>query len=154
CLAKDPDRRWQSAHDVRLLIESAPESEAPRSDPPVSRARRVAPWVLAGAASVAAVAALLARRPSEPASSSTVRFSLPPPSGRTFGSYLEAVPVAVSPDGTQIVLVVREPDGDSRLWLRPLSSAQAHPIEGTQGGSGPFWSPDGRSLGFFVAGQL
>jgi Tol biopolymer transport system component len=45
-------------------------------------------------------------------------------------------------------------DGVSRLWLRPLDGTEAQPLSETGGGTFPFWSPDGKSLGFFAAGKL
>jgi Tol biopolymer transport system component len=60
---------------------------------------------------------------------------------------------ALSPDGRQIVFAASE-DGQQRLWLRPLDKTTAQPLAGTEGASVPFWSPDGRSLGFFASGQL
>ena len=40
------------------------------------------------------------------------------------------------------------------LYLRPLSSLTAQPLEGTEDSSYPFWSPDGREIGFFAKGKL
>jgi Tol biopolymer transport system component len=40
------------------------------------------------------------------------------------------------------------------LWVRPLDSASATPLSGTEGAASPFWSPDSRSIGFFAQGKL
>jgi len=56
---------------------------------------------------------------------------------------------AISPDGRRLVLVASG-DGPPRLWLRELDAAAAQPLPGTEGASLPFWSPDSRSIGFFV----
>jgi Tol biopolymer transport system component len=61
---------------------------------------------------------------------------------------------ALSPDGRQLVFRATDEDGQSRLWLRALATTSAQPLPGTEGAGGPFWSPDGRSLGFFAAGAL
>ena len=45
-------------------------------------------------------------------------------------------------------------EGRNRLWVRPLNSATARPLPGTEDARIPFWSPDGRSLGFFATGRL
>lgn len=63
------------------------------------------------------------------------------------------VSFALSPDGRQIVFVASG-DGASRLWLRSLSSTTAQPLAGTEGAVYPFWSPDGRSIGFFAGAKL
>ena len=60
---------------------------------------------------------------------------------------------AVSPDGLSIVFEGATPDG-SALWIRQLQTGQARVLEGTQGGSHPFWSPDARAVGFFADGRL
>ncbi len=45
-------------------------------------------------------------------------------------------------------------DDGSRLWLRSLATTTSTPLAGTLGARLPFWSPDGRSIGFFSSGQL
>jgi eukaryotic-like serine/threonine-protein kinase len=60
---------------------------------------------------------------------------------------------AVSPDGRQIAFVARG-DGASRLWVRSLASTAPQPLPGTEGATGPFWSPDSRSIGFFASRTL
>ncbi len=44
--------------------------------------------------------------------------------------------------------------GQQSLWLRPLESVSARQLPGTEGGNFPTWSPDSRSLVFFVEGKL
>jgi hypothetical protein len=60
---------------------------------------------------------------------------------------------ALAPDGRQIVFVASG-DGASRLWLRSLATTTAQPLAGTEGATYPFWSPDGRSIGFFAGAEL
>lgn len=60
---------------------------------------------------------------------------------------------ALSRDGKQIVFVASA-DGASRLWLRSLATTTAQPLTGTGGARFPFWSPDGRAVGFFAGGAL
>jgi DNA-binding winged helix-turn-helix (wHTH) protein/Tol biopolymer transport system component len=62
--------------------------------------------------------------------------------------------IAISPDGTQIAFSAVGQDGRARLWLRRLDSLTPEPIAGTEGGAFPFWSPDGRNLGFFTTYEL
>src|SRR5207245_10884473 len=45
-------------------------------------------------------------------------------------------------------------DGKRMLFLRPMNSAEAKPLPGTEGGKFPFWSSDGKSIGFFADQQL
>ena len=72
------------------------------------------------------------------------RFSFAPP------FKADAVDVAVSPDGRRIAFA--DADGGSALWLRSVDSFTAEKLPGTDGAVRPFWSPDGRSLGFFSNG--
>jgi Tol biopolymer transport system component len=61
---------------------------------------------------------------------------------------------ALSPDGRRIVFSVREPNGETKLWMRPLDSRVAQPLAGTEGATLPFWSANGRSIAFFTDGKL
>jgi len=57
---------------------------------------------------------------------------------------------AVSPDGSFLTLSAVGPEGQRMLWLRPLNELRYEPVPGTEGGNQPFWSPDGRYIGFFA----
>ncbi len=68
--------------------------------------------------------------------------------GITFG-----VEVALAPDGSS--LVFRSPlTGPGQLYLKRRDEVEARPLAGTEGGSGPFFSPDGAWIGFVANGQL
>ncbi|HVS03082.1 MAG TPA: protein kinase [Thermoanaerobaculia bacterium] len=167
CLRKDPGQRLRHAGDARLMLE-----EALRDEPAPGLAAAAAPtgrpgwrqragWLAAGLGLglVAALAVAWASRstPSEdPAAARPVRFELPPPEGGSFVlSLAEAVSLAVSPDGGRIAFVAVGAETRSpQIWLRALDELAARPVPGTEGASSVFWSPDGRSLGFFSAGRL
>jgi Tol biopolymer transport system component len=155
CLARDPEERWQTAHDVGLQLAAMAEDG---SFAPAAGAARPAstlvPWAVAALAVAVALGALLRAGSSSPARPRTVRFSVPPPPGRTFLDTVETVPLSLSPDGSQLAFVARDPTGVTRLWLRPLSVMEARPLEGTEGALSSLWSPDGRSLAFFAGGKL
>ena len=61
--------------------------------------------------------------------------------------------LALSPDGRRLVFAGFDRSGKQQLWLRSLDSVTAQPLSRTDGATHPFWSPDGRSVGFF-AGHL
>jgi Tol biopolymer transport system component/DNA-binding winged helix-turn-helix (wHTH) protein len=62
---------------------------------------------------------------------------------------------AISPDSRHIVFSAWEPRAGRRaIWHRPLDTGEARLLPATEDGSGPFWSPDGKSIGFFAEGKL
>ncbi|HEX7252359.1 MAG TPA: protein kinase [Thermoanaerobaculia bacterium] len=154
CLAKDPEGRWQSAHDVGLelrWIERSPE-QASAVSPGRRTVARALPWGIT-ALSILAVVGLLASRRSAP--KQILRVSVSPPRNSSF-YFLEANNgrVAISPDGRRLAFSAIDAEGGVRLWVRPLDAEAPFPIAGTEGAFFPFWSPDGRSLGFFAQGKL
>jgi serine/threonine-protein kinase len=62
--------------------------------------------------------------------------------------------VVVSPDGSRIAFVSRGSDGQTHLNVRELDRADTVRLAGTQGARGPFFSPDGRWLGFWADAKL
>ena len=68
---------------------------------------------------------------------------------RFFGAQL-----ALSPDGTRIVVSEDEPDRNWRLAMRTLDQSQFVPLSGADHGSRPFFSPDGQWLAFFADHKL
>jgi Tol biopolymer transport system component len=61
--------------------------------------------------------------------------------------------LAFSPDGTELAYVA-ERDGAQQIFLRSIETSDSHPVEGTEEGSSPFFSPDGKWLGFAAFGKL
>ena len=59
----------------------------------------------------------------------------------------------MSPDG-QTLAYVGGWQGAPHLWVRPLATVAARPLEATRGASAPFWSPDHRSIAYYAEGQL
>ena len=151
CLAKDPEERLQSAHDVKLQLKWIAEG-ATQTVPTYRRSRLG--WIAAGIAALIAFllgAAYLnlALRPAP-----AVRSFILPPSGTSFvtSSPLSGPPV-LSPDGTRLAFSARDDKG-TMLYIRPLTSVTAQPLAGTEDAGFPFWSPDGREVGFFAGGKL
>ena len=150
CLEKDPAKRFQSASDLGFAIAALAQNSGRIGSPAASaashRSRQV--WIVAATlASLTAAAfafAFFTRRTPE---ANIVRFSFAPP------FQADAFNVAVSPDGTRIALTDVVVPGSvniagSALWLRSSDSLTAQKLPGTDGATSPFWSPDGRSLGF------
>jgi eukaryotic-like serine/threonine-protein kinase len=152
-LEKLPADRFDSAKEFAAALGDtsftfATHAQAMSSAAPAaSRGRRalsMAPWVM-----LVIVTGLLASTPfigsDEPPH--VVRFAIASEPGVRisdgFGS-----PVAVSPDGSRIVLVGRDSRGVTHLFSRHTGSEAAVMIPGTANAHGPFISPDGNHLGF------
>ncbi len=156
CLAKDPDDRFQTAHDVKLQLEWIAEAGSQAGAPAVVVSRRKSrerlAWIVAAAAVAAAIglALILARR--KPASVRTLRAAIELPDAAAIDK--QNASLALSPDGRTLAFVAESRDGKTQIYLRTLDSLAAPVLAGTEDASYPFWSPDGRSLGFFAGGKL
>jgi eukaryotic-like serine/threonine-protein kinase len=147
CLTRDLAKRARDIGDVRsdlAEIDDALTAPAVPLGEPRPQARRlsIAIWIVAAAIAGSLLAGLgfwFARRP---APTAVTRFTI------TLPPHLELRgPMALSPDGRTLVYAAIDESG-SRLYRRSLDSLEAVPIRGTEGGSAPFFSPDGASLGF------
>jgi len=158
CLEKDPDERWQTAHDVKLQLRAIAEGGSQSGLPaPVSARRKIRERLGWAAAAVAAlIAAFFAlgyfqRAPSE---ARVTRSYIKPMANSSFVLGGTASGFALSPDGRRLAYVATTPEGKELLWVRPLDSLQPQPLAGTEGAAFPFWSPDSRFIGFFAGGKL
>jgi Tol biopolymer transport system component len=158
CLAKDPDDRWQTArdlsHELKWIGEAGSQAGATAVAGRSRGTARIA-WavaaVLLAALGLLSVAYFTSKGTSPPAL--VVRSSLLPPADTQFNAFDDWLP-AVSPDGTHIVFPVWDGHG-KRLWLRAINDpGEGKALPGTEEGSLPFWSPDGRSVGFFADAKL
>jgi serine/threonine protein kinase len=155
CLAKDPDDRWQTARDLMSELKwiSEGNSQAGAATPASTRRRdrgRLS-WIVAAIAMLGLVASLpiaITHLRMSPAKATAARFTMMPPEKNTFETSF-----ALSPDGRRIAFVAAS-DAGPQLWIRPLDSFEAQPLPGTENASLPFWSPDGRYIGFFTNGKL
>jgi serine/threonine-protein kinase len=157
CLAKDPEDRWQSARDVAQELRWIGEGGSQVGMPAVAIAtRRSTPrlaWSVATIAAVVAVAAtVMAWRISRSIEAPQVmRFSAPNTIStrptETYGT------IAISPDGREIIY--SDDTGPTKmLFRRPIARFEATPIPGSDGGVQPFFSPDGKWVGFFARQKL
>ena len=147
CLDKDPDARWQSAHDIAeelRWIAASPETPSARG-----RSGRAGWFVAAGLLLALVIAALmLLRKPAV----RTLTTELNAPEDASFA--FDSGGAVISPDGTTIVFPAVTSSGVPMLWVRSLDSATSRPLKGTENATFPFWSPDSRSIAFFSDGKL
>jgi Tol biopolymer transport system component len=66
----------------------------------------------------------------------------------------EHLQFALSPQGDRLAIVAAAPGERPKIWVRSFETGVAQPLPGTDGATGVFWSPDGRSLGFQAVGKL
>jgi predicted Ser/Thr protein kinase len=155
CLAKDPDVRWQTAHDVLIELKwiAGSGSRAGTLVPIAAgrKSREVLAWALVTILALAAVGLAVIHFSQKPLEVHPVRFQVAPPEKVTLG--WNDTPV-VSPDGRRFVFTGTNANGNSQLWIRALDSPAIQPLAGTEGASLPFWSPDSRFVAFFSQGKL
>lgn len=157
CLAKEPDARWQSAHDV------AGELRWIRDDPSAGATRAAAPGrprvaaiaiglLIAGLIAGFAAATYRARSQPKP----LILAAIVPPDGASFRPSGGDDPdvAVISPDGRTVAFTAFDGAGRKLLWLRRLSDRDARPLPGTDGARQPFWSAAGDAIAFFAHGKL
>ncbi len=159
CLAKDPDERFQTAHDLNLQLRWIMEGGSQVGvAAPVAAQRLLRKRMLMAAAGVGWAAALgavilavvlsgnlkLKQRP--------LAAEISPPPGMDFVGAILGAPV-ISPDETKLAFVAGDAKG-ARLWVRDLASGRTDALEGTDGAGFVFWSPDSRQVAFFAGGKL
>jgi len=158
-LEKLPADRFGSAAEFAEALAS-PKFTQPTPAPTVAtpsvtvrpkRPVNVTTLVAAGIAVIATGAALWAWLRPAPAPQVN-RFSLFLRSAEEFRPLGTASNIAISPDGNKLVYI-GPAEGGTRLWLREHDKLRAAPIPGTDGGVSPFFSPDGRQLGFIRNGR-
>ena len=156
CLAKDPELRWQNAADIARELRWIAAGGSGVTAVPAShvrpRWRERALWI-AGIAALLAVIVWLSVREREPLR--TLRSFLPSPNeaGFDFTGDFSGPPV-LAPDGSTVAFCARSPKERNSIWVQSLSDISAKKLDGTDGASFPFWSADGRFIGFFADGRM
>ena len=156
CLAKDPADRFQSAHDVAMDLRWVADSVTVESAKPSRQFRKsFAAWAAAFLLALIALAGFLGYRWARASAELiSIHAEIPPPDKFSMDTTGDAggMPV-LSPQGDRIAFVAHS--GETKLlWIRSLSSDSAQALDGTAGAAHPFWSPDGRFIGFFAGGKL
>jgi Tol biopolymer transport system component len=149
CLLKDPKQRLRDIGDARIAIEEvlSGSETAARLGAAQPHWRRVVLGAIAGLILGGLItAAVLLTRPSRMQPLAPVRLSILLPVGQLFDNGQPNL--AISPDGMEIAYAARNASGTYQIYLRRLDELVAKAVEGTEDGGSPFFSADGRSLGF------
>jgi serine/threonine protein kinase/Tol biopolymer transport system component len=155
-LAKDPQERWQNAADVKAELKWI-ASTGRQAEQRTGGAKGIIP-ALAVACLLLIVALgtaiFYSSKPSPPPPE--VRSSIAAPERSDFLLMDDdaAGPVVISPDGANLAFTARDEQGRPRIWIRALSGGESRALSGGDSGTYPFWSPDGKWLGFFSNGKL
>jgi serine/threonine protein kinase len=160
CLAKDPEERWQTARDVAIelkwIADSGPPAGATGSlvDRSSSRERILAIALMLAAGALITLGVLYLKHPATETRVTRTYVKAEEGSGFIFSGDQKGF--AISPDGLNLAYIASTPSPDSKsaLWIRPMDSLHARLLPGTEAAGFPFWSPDGRYIGFFAGGKL
>jgi Tol biopolymer transport system component/predicted Ser/Thr protein kinase len=179
CLEKDPNERTQSARQVSIDLKRVRRESSRQRASRITAARPVlapggaendkrdvasdehAPgqrfrWVLAAVAAILLLCTgygIAWFTSPAPVEMPAIRASVNLPRGVRYNDGLGGHS-AISPDGKMMVFLATDSLSHSTLWVRALSSEEAKPLSGTDGATYPFWSPDGRMIGFFSEGKV
>jgi serine/threonine protein kinase/Tol biopolymer transport system component len=159
CLKKDPAQRLRDIADARFQIEEVvndPGALAAVAKPSQTH-RGWAGWV-AAALFLGTTLFLVTRSSTTSSSHDAISFPVYPPPKAEFSartnSTFDVPSFALSPDGRALVFRAAMPGARPMLWLRAMDRIDERQLDGTEDAQDPFWSPDGRSIGFFAGGTL
>jgi serine/threonine protein kinase/Tol biopolymer transport system component len=159
CLQKDPEQRFQTAHDVKLELQwvAGGSSSGVMSAMPLAAPRRHmrVGWFLALLAALAfgVVGGWVLSRSGPPPQVTRTVINPPEKTSLSLGGDSAGPPV-LSPDGSLLAFTAIKADGTTAVWVRPMDSLEAHIVPRTENAIFPFWSPDSSSIGFFAEGKL
>lgn len=159
-LEKLPADRWSSASAFRTAVLGdsasayADSRGAGAATRPASSRTTVALVGLLGVVTAAFVALLAIHLRQPTVARQRLRFTLPGYDIVRVDAEGVDAPFAFSDDGSMLAFVAHDSVGTTSLWIRHLDEPSARRIPGTDGAAMPFWSPDGRSVGFFVDGKI
>ena len=158
CLQKEPEHRYQTAHDLKLQLQWIATSSSSTAMPALQRRSRKGEqlgWAIAAVVALG-LGLIVGNFIQRAAPSAQVTRTVINPPEKTILNLAgdSAGPPVLSADGSMLAFTATNQDGSTSIWVRPMDSLEARPIAGTENASFPFWSPDGRSLGFFAEGKL
>jgi eukaryotic-like serine/threonine-protein kinase len=160
CLAKAPDERWQSASDLASQLKWTAEAGAQTGAQAtlIARFRKSRErWAWVGAAVFALLAvasSLLYLQNRDQRGRSLQAYLLPPGNTSYFFTGDTAGFPVLSPDGRLLAFVATDERGSRMIWIRGLTDGSVRSLQGTDSASFPFWSFDGKSIGYFAGGKL
>ena len=159
CLCKDPEERWQTAHDVRLQLEGIRNAGSQAGVPRIKGQRRITRERIAWATAmllllaIAAISAVHVFRKSSQDQQQIIFSVDPPPGYKPTGDGM----TALSPDGTKVAYDAVDDKQRISLWVRSLNSLSSSQVEGSELGAAydsVAWSTDSKAIVAMVHGKL
>jgi eukaryotic-like serine/threonine-protein kinase len=158
CLAKDPDQRWQTAHDVGLQLQWMRDAGSQAGVPQVKSRRRITRELIAWTSALfllLALATTLVMRYLQASSllQRKIMFTVEPPPGYL----IQDGATALSPDGAMVAYAVTNAKGKRSLWVRRLESLSPRLLEGSESTEDYYsftWTLDGKAVVALVNGKL
>lgn len=166
CLAKDPEDRYASTRDLARELQSVRDhfsdlgssmdtslsGVAPTLPRSAAFHRKwkwsyILPWLLIAVFGTLLASQMLRGQTKAMTRSMQKSMEMSLPRGHQLAP---SGALAFAPDGSAIVFCLVHSSLKLQLWLRRLDQFELIPLEGTQGGTYPFWSPDSKSIAFFV----
>ena len=141
CLEKDPATRFQSARDLRMALDWSVSGVGMPAPSAGIGWRNWLPWSVAGVLAMALIGLAVSYSRSAQQSVTPLHFQIAAPQN-------SRLLLNLSPDGRNIAFV-----GEGRLWVHSLVTGESRDLAVPAGGV-PFWSPDGRFIGFPSDGKL
>jgi eukaryotic-like serine/threonine-protein kinase len=165
CLEKDVRRRLHDIADARIWLEEVQRHK--ENDTRTAKRSTAAPgepssrWLLAAGALAFSVVGfgvgagvVKLTQPAVVANDApTLRFEFTPPPSAPFTTALTGYNLVISNDGSQVVYQTLA-DDTFHLTLRRLDSLETTPVPGSNLARNPFFSPDGKRVGFIVGGVI
>jgi serine/threonine-protein kinase len=157
CLTKNPKDRLQAIGDARTQLEELIANPAEQANTADSTAyplwKKVLPWAVVP---IALAAGFLMKPSTAPSDAVVSRFEYPLPANHLLvHNYRRGV--ELSPDGRQVAFIARSAnpaDPPRRLYIRDLDRWDTVAIPGTEQAQNPFFSPDGKWIGFQQGRQI
>ena len=143
CMAKEPDKRWQTASDVMEELRWVTEVGTPVDSLPAVTTptawRRAIPWSIAAVAVFVAGLAFWQLTSPTPTPTPFLKFRL----SLAGKLAIDSGDSAISPDGKMVAY-----SQDGQLWIHRLDELEPREITGAAGAKRPFWSPNSDFVGY------
>jgi Tol biopolymer transport system component len=154
CLNKDRKQRLQAIGEARIAIDEALSGASQETDAVriTAQKRNLVLGAVAAVLAIIGIAGWAAWwRATRPVDHPLMRLSVDLGPDAVVGQFTT---VAISPDGARLVYPVKNPEGKQVLAMRLLNEANQTLLSGTENGRDPFFSPEGKWIGFFSNGKM